>query len=413
MKKKIKTISKIKYGEKFTFRVVAVLFSVILWLIITNVLNPNYVKTFSDVKIEFLGEKLFLDKYSITNKYDDTVSVTLSGRRNDLIKLNSSDIKPYVDFKDAKAGKSNLNIKFRDFPTNAYIKKMSISNVSIDADKNIEKEMNVKVHKIGQIEGNNWAEFKVEKQFVKIKGAANEVEKVSEVAVVIDITEMKKDTSGEYALEILSKEKSLTKPKVKLEIDKVRVDTIIYSKKELDVEIKLVGKPKGDIELVKYEVEPKKVLVSAPLKELASVKKIKSHYIDLSKYNEIGENSEKLVFLNSNTKLDKEQNPIVKFYFDKKIEKVFSVPISKVKFNGVNKVKIENITYPSFLKFKVKGYSTLIEKIKEDDFLITAEVNEDTKGSFSLPYICKLKPNVDDKSISIEKIYDKITIQLK
>ena len=76
----------------------AILFSIfvalILWLYVQDAESPDYKKTFTSVEVSMQG---LSSSFSVIEGGENTVDITLIGKRSDLNKLKSADLEAYID----------------------------------------------------------------------------------------------------------------------------------------------------------------------------------------------------------------------------------------------------------------------------------------------------------------------------
>ncbi len=414
MKKRIKNITKIKYGEQLILRILALVASIVLWLVITNVVNPYYVKTFKDVHIEFENFDEFSKKFSIMNSYEKTCNVTVSGRRNDVIKLREKDIKPFIDFEKVEEGDSSLRVELKNINSRITVKKSEIPKLAVDVEKIVNKTFPVKIHKIGNIAGEYWAEFKPSIAYVNVVGAESEVDSVEEVAAVVDLTNVTDDTKVESLLEIVSKSKIGEKPNVKLTRDKVDIDVLIYTEKDVAIDFNVIGAPKEGLELVEADIYPKTISINGPYKELEKIKSIKAVDFNMSDYGAVGDYSKELNFVTEgNVAISENEKAVLEFSLDKIISKTVNFSTDNIDVKVTPKDKELKRFYPDKLIFNVSGYSRVVEDISEKDIKVSLTVPFDFPGFRPFYYEYDFVDEVKMPKLTIKKLVDKVSVSLK
>lgn len=80
-------------------RVLCALAAVILWLYVMSIDTPNWEKTFTGIMVNIENEAQLAENYnmSVINGFNNTVSVTVKGTKNDVNKCTAADLSAYVD----------------------------------------------------------------------------------------------------------------------------------------------------------------------------------------------------------------------------------------------------------------------------------------------------------------------------
>ncbi|HPE95598.1 MAG TPA: CdaR family protein, partial [Bacillota bacterium] len=71
--------------------------SIALWFYVQDYDSPTYEKKFTNISVDIVGET---DGYSVLSGYNNTIDVTVIGRKSDINKLYSSDIVAQIDISD-------------------------------------------------------------------------------------------------------------------------------------------------------------------------------------------------------------------------------------------------------------------------------------------------------------------------
>ncbi len=404
MKKSIKNISSIKLGEKFLFRFIALFLSIILWLVVTYSINPNYQKEFTSLEISYENMEGFDDKYTIMNDIDRKVDVTIRGKRNDVIALDYSDVRPYIDFTGVDQNTKTLDVNVKPLHSKFSILSVSNPSIEVDIDKNIRKKVKIIIHQIGETGDKNWVEFIPKTEFVEVSGAKSEVEKIEEVAAIVDVADVKDGNTYNYVLELVSKNPEQGTPDVSISQKDVDITTVMYTEKKVGIVPVFEGKPSGDFGVVKYEAKPDKVMLTGPVKVLEKMENILSKPVDVSVYNEI-----KTVVLPLSFEEDivdmmgGNQTVNLEMFFDKKVEKVLKFNTKDIKIENIPEGKLVKALYPEELEFDISGYSDKVESLEPKDLYVTIDIPDNFDGSKELFYSYGIKNTSSSEHVSVKK----------
>ncbi len=111
MSKLVDFFKRIKLTDNAPQKIVSVLLALVLWLIIIDYENPQMTKTFRNIPIHYkAAEKLVDDALFAETPLNETVKITVQGRRNDVLALSEADLSAVVDMSNLTSGKVDLPI---------------------------------------------------------------------------------------------------------------------------------------------------------------------------------------------------------------------------------------------------------------------------------------------------------------
>jgi YbbR domain-containing protein len=167
----------------FIAKIACLVLAFFLWYYASSLDTVIYDEEFDSIPVEIVNNS----ELSLLSGDGMTVDVTLSGKRNELRKVKSSDIRAYATLSaDVQAGRHELEISF-DVPSGVSFEKSSTSKVVVYVDNSISKPVTVKV------ELNNYNyETDCELRFgnvpdVTVTGAAQIIESIDYALLVGDM----------------------------------------------------------------------------------------------------------------------------------------------------------------------------------------------------------------------------------
>ncbi|MBE6576401.1 MAG: hypothetical protein E7654_09035 [Ruminococcaceae bacterium] len=86
-------------AQEIIARVLCALAAIILWLYVMSIDTPNWEKTFTGIMVNIENETQLAENYnmSVISGFNNTVSVTVKGTKNDVNKCTAADLTAYVD----------------------------------------------------------------------------------------------------------------------------------------------------------------------------------------------------------------------------------------------------------------------------------------------------------------------------
>lgn len=400
-------------NKNFTMKIIAAFFAFIMWTYVMSEVNPRIVKQIPNVKVEILNEEsLERNNLTLMDISDDTITVEVRGRRNDVINIKPSDITAKIDLKGYRAGINKVPIKISDL-YNAEIVDSSPELLTVNIDKLIEKQMPISVELIGEpIDGYAAGEIDVNPSEVLVKGPRSIVNNVDKVRANVNIDGIQNDIKTTVPMKLLNGDGEEIS-RLEKDPNTVNVEVSILKLKEVNVEPVIKGNPLVNHEITNIEIEPKKVTIKGREDVLEGVETIKTKPIDISYESDD---------LDKQVELDLPEG--IYLVGDKELK--INVKISK---NEKNKLEFEKSDIKAKnmdegLKFKLaeseddKGISisiTALEDIMKDlgknDFELFIDLKDISEGEHTVDIEVKTPEGVILESIDPKSL--KIVVEVK
>lgn len=179
------------------------IFAVSVWLYVMSNNDTGFEKELAGVTVNIEGAAVLgADNMSVLNGYDQTVKVTLAGKRAEVGSLTADDLYMYVDVSQIKdAGQYTLQVML-DLPKNSSLVSIEPSHISLDVDVNAVKQVDVDI----KLQCIHDASYTISKHpnydSVIISGPASVLDTVKYAAASFDIGKIDKSLTlvGELAL---------------------------------------------------------------------------------------------------------------------------------------------------------------------------------------------------------------------
>ena len=138
-----------KLWNNLGLKIMAVIFSILLWLVAVNINDPVERKVFRDVRVETRNTNLLTDENKLYKVLDDTdtVTVTVRASRSVLENINVSDITATADFSEL----SFTNTVPIRLSVNKYIDKQiedisgSVDSMKLEVEDKKEKQFVIEI----------------------------------------------------------------------------------------------------------------------------------------------------------------------------------------------------------------------------------------------------------------------------
>lgn len=265
-----------KIMNNFALKLLAVVVAILVWVVVVNLEDPYASKTFRNITVKILNEEAIasLDKvYEVQS--GGIISVKASARQSVLAKLSASDIV-------AEADLSSLSL------TNAVTIKLSCpkyENISLQPDVEMLKitledeataQFKVDVNTVGTLpDGFALGDVIVRPNLIKVSGAQSLIERISEVRVEVDVSNMTEDFKKRVEPKAYDANgKLMDDTRLTFSSTEVRVSVRINETKEVPVNIITTGELHTGYHLISVEYEPKQLQITGNEDTLSKITEI-------------------------------------------------------------------------------------------------------------------------------------------
>ena len=233
-----------------------------LWVYVITSVSPGSEETFHNIPVVREGETVLQERgLMITEVSSDTVSLTLSGTRKDLAKVNSGNITLKVDLsKIYEPGTHSLQYTTSypvDVASNAFVEEARTpESITFTVEERRNKEVPVEIQWIGSSpEG-----FLTDKESrvldyptVTVVGPASVADQIEKAVIEVDLTERRESISESFRYTLCDAEGNpVDAEKITTNVQEVRLDVKIQRFKDLKLAYVLVpggGATENDVDI--------------------------------------------------------------------------------------------------------------------------------------------------------------------
>lgn len=175
--------------------ILSVIFAIILWVAIVNIVNPDVTQTLNNIRIQTNGVSVLRERGLVPVNMGEFpgCSVKIRGKRKNLIE-SADKIYAVVNVSDiTRQGKAMVSVIINS-PSSINIEKQSLSVVEVEIEPCYEKEIPVVIKQEGVSE-----EMLInsipENEKIKVSGSKNDLEKVFKCLITANLSEVVSDTN--------------------------------------------------------------------------------------------------------------------------------------------------------------------------------------------------------------------------
>ncbi len=244
-----------------------------LWEYVVSYISPQDDNTFYNVPVVMEGESVLREKnLMITSKSSETVSLHLSGTRNDLNKLNSGNINVRVDLSSIEEpGVHELSYSRigypGDVPSNAIVvESRNPGSVTVTVDYRRTKDIPVQVRYIGNRSDGyiyDTENATLDNGTVNISGPAEVVDQITSAVIEVDLTDRVESISESFRYTLCdAQDEPVDAQMITTNLEEIRLDMQIQQIKVIELTADIVYAGGATPENTTVTIEPATIRVS-------------------------------------------------------------------------------------------------------------------------------------------------------
>lgn len=272
--------------------VFSLLCALLIWIYVSEANGPDIDKTFNNVKVVFEGESVMRDSKGliISEMYNNSVRVVLSGNRRVVSSLNSADLVAVIDLNDISRTGDYSRVPKITYPSRTDAAQInSATTVPGNIRFYVDKLSTRAVPVVGIFNGSAAEGFTAEPlefdaETVKISGPEKVIARVDHAQVEVSRTEVDKTLSFETTYVLIDAEgQAFESDDIIFDRDTVNVTLPINAVKDVDLVVDLIPGGGAAKEHAKVEIVPDHITLIGDSETLAGVNNISLAKIDLAK----------------------------------------------------------------------------------------------------------------------------------
>lgn len=331
-------------------KLLSILFSVVLWLVVVSIADPESTKSFS-IPVEVINKDVITEMGKVPSIVGDSdIAVFyISGPRSFVDNMSSDDFSATADLSQvdlSQEGETKLvPIEVTAKRNNARIEIVRRSvNIKITLEDRLEKKFVISAEAAGTpADGYAIGNVEVTPNLLKVSGPASAVSKISRVGVSINVDGVSSDVSDSVIPTLYDENDSVISSDL-LEMNQtaVTIKAEIWAARSVPVRCQVAGEPAAGFELREVECAPETVLVKGKAAVLNSISviTIPENVVDIEGAVEDFETTVDITpyleELHISLVDDNAGQIAVTAVIEQKQTKTFEFPTRKIKITGLN-----------------------------------------------------------------------------
>lgn len=263
-----------KLTRNIGLKVLSIILAAILWLVITNVDDPVVTKPFFDVPVKIINDTEITDRDLVYDIIEGkTIDFTVAARRSIKEKLTVSDFTVTADFsKLSEVNAVTINIYSPRYGSEVTVTEGKYQMMKVELEELAEKPFKVNVVQKGEPADGYYVAKKTAKTILKVKGPKSKIERIAQIVVEVDVSDMAESFRTPEEPKALDEEgNEIDASNLNFSDTSITVDIGMYRTKDIDLIITPTGKPANGYYMMTPDYEPKTIEVAGTYEALYSI----------------------------------------------------------------------------------------------------------------------------------------------
>ena len=353
-----------------------------LWLYVVNYIDTDYELTLDNVSVGLEGKSILTADRGLMILSEDEyrVSITVSGNRQDVSKINSGNIQVVADLsKIEEPGEHKLTYNIilpGDVPSGAVSYQKDPDRVTVEVARKKTKEIPVTVTYEGDVPADyikDTAALELDHTYVEISGPEDVVDQIHHAAITVDCTGRTESIyeSLRYELQDLQGE-PVDAEWITTNVSEVKVYLPVVMVKKLPLTVTLVDGGGATAATTKLSIDPAYISISGSETALAAVEELDLGIIELAQITKDQELTFDITLPEGITNVSNLPTATVSISFPKLATREFTITEFE-HTNLASGMKWESLTKQ--LTITVRGLKAEIQRLNAADIIARVDLS--------------------------------------
>ena len=391
----------------------ALFVAVFLWVYVMGIQDPVISDTFYNVEVNFVGADALKEnnQFTVMEKLNTSVSVRLSGKRSDIMKVEPEDIYVEADLSKIEAVGTN-SVQCTVTPPDSALTVENLSSVraTVIVDIRDTKAIPVRLVYSTDLEENEIVGDRIlSPEVITITGAQSELDTIEFAYVKVEdpvadsyyeeLPYMFTDSSG-----------NMVEPEyVVSSTDKVNVTIPILVQKTIPLNVHVLEGGGLTADNVEVDINPKQVTIAGERSAMEGMTELVIGVVDVANLESSTTSTEMITLGEGLTNMSQVTSATVKYTLVNVSEKTMIMPTSNISVINAPEGLLVNVT-ESEIQVKLKGGNAVLSGVKEENI----DMVVDLKGITSVgKYSVEVEIAFKDLAVAPELVSSyKVTMEL-
>lgn len=270
-----------KILNNLTLKLLAVIFSIVIWILIVNSYDPYTSVTFSGISVTLENDDVLTEKgYSYSVLDGSRISVTLSGPSSKVTSLNSSNVTATADLSTLRDNSDYVDITVRVMKNGRAVEDVtatpSQTSVRLNIENRSSQTFDIQLTTVGDPEsGYAILNSSITPSSVTISGSSSDVGNIALVAAVYDVSGLNHDIDDTASIVLYdSSGNTVGTDNLSLSTREVRYTADVSLSKEVPLILTTSGKPAAGYKVSQVTPDSDRITISGDSEVISQISEI-------------------------------------------------------------------------------------------------------------------------------------------
>lgn len=375
--------------SKLAYLILSFVLAVFLWFYVMGVQDPTISETFSGVNVNLVGEDVLYDNngFTLLDIEDETVSVRLSGKRSDIIKVKSKDIYVEADLSRINtAGQNSVQCSVTPPDSSLTVENQSSVRILVNVDQLVTKKVPVKLdYKTDLGENEIVGTTTISPEYVNVTGSESELSAVAYAFVTTGDEPLTDSYYGELPYSFIDASGSVLSTQFATTVtDRIKVSVPILLKKTVPLAVHIASGGGLTEDNIVVDISPNQITIAGEKSAVDTINSLVIQDIDLSSISKSVTNSEDIVLDEGIINISNITTATVKITLKNASEKTMIMPVSQISIiNAPENFAVS--MQETDIQLRIWGGNAAISVVKNENVVMVVDLNGMTdSGEYSI-----------------------------
>ena len=278
-----KSIFDAKFSHNTGTKILSILMAILFWFFVMDQVDPEISRVIESVPVQLINtQELDQSNLKIMNQTDYFVNVEVTGRRNNVLSLNSGSIYLWADMRTVRSGINNVFINSSINSESVSIKAIYPQEIVLTVDRVVSLPKPVQIKFSDSFQESLYQESIVINPLeIKVTGPESLVNSVSYLGGTLAVGALSSDYTREVSLVPYSFDGEIVSG-VSLDFNYTTVTVVIGKSNTVNVIPDVQGEPSEGYRVVSVTVIPETIVINGEIALVESVKNVMTEVIALN-----------------------------------------------------------------------------------------------------------------------------------
>lgn len=361
-------------------KIISVVIALLLWAYVIGEVNPTTQNVMKDIPVQLLNTETLTSRgLVVTGTEEFTVSITLEGKRRDMVNLSAEDIVVDADLFGFSKGENAIPI-IVSVPENVKILEVKPAKIKVNVEELVAEIRPVQVSFQGTMpEGTEAGFITIEPREAQVTGAKSYVDAVATLRATVDAAVLTEETTTIHAnINPVDKDGNAV-INVKSDLSSATVTASLCTVKEVPLEVETIGDLASGFSISSIDV-PKTIKIKGPADVVKDIDSIQAESVDINQISKSTSYPLKLSLPENVEPALGYEGLMLEIEIGNLANRQLSYRGSEVIINGLPEgYKAEVVT--DAISVSVAGSDTVINSLTKGDVPLTIDLKNTTTGT--------------------------------